>query len=378
MSRRLLLCSTFVSLAAASAIAAGPDPTPNDRRPIDLVICLDTSGSMTQLIDSARAKLWDIVNELAKAQPMPELRVGLLTYGTPENSSAAAGWVVRQTDLTSDLDTVYSKMMAMRTSGGDEFVGWVLNDALKTMSWSTDMAALRLIFVAGNESADQAADTFNFRVICDQARSKGITINSIYAGGRDQGVNEKWEELGRHGGGIYQHIDMEKGTVQIATPQDVVLQKLNIELNATYVPYGKHGATGCANQWRQDGNAQQMGAQSEASRVAAKASALYSNAFWDLVDACKQKQVTIGELKDEDLPENMRKMSAGERQAYIDGMATARAAVQKEIAEANIARQKYIEEEMKKRGETTSSLDEALLKALREQAAKMGFKFDGC
>jgi hypothetical protein len=378
MSRRLLLCSTILSLAATSAPAHGPDPAPDSRRPIDLVICLDTSGSMTQLIDSARAKLWDIVNELAKAQPTPELRVGLLTYGTPENSSAAAGWVVRQTDLTGDLDTVYSKMMGMRTSGGDEFVGWVLNDALKTMSWSSDPAALKLIFVAGNESADQAADTFNFRVICDQARSKGITINSIFAGGRDQGVSEKWEELGRHGGGVYQHIDMEKGTVQIATPQDMVLQKLNVQLNATYLPYGKHGATGCANQWAQDGNAQSMGAQSEASRVAAKATALYGNAFWDLVDACREKQVNLSELKDEDLPENMRKMTPGERQAYVDGMATTRAAVQKEIADANIARQKYIEAELKKRGESTSSLDEALLKALREQAAKMGFKFEGC
>ena len=32
---------------------------------------------------------------------------------------------VRQTDLTSDLDTVYAKMMAMTTNGGAEFVGWV-------------------------------------------------------------------------------------------------------------------------------------------------------------------------------------------------------------------------------------------------------------
>jgi hypothetical protein len=48
---------------------------------IDLVICLDTSGSMSGLIDTAKEKLWAIVNEMDRAEPTPVLRVGLLTYG---------------------------------------------------------------------------------------------------------------------------------------------------------------------------------------------------------------------------------------------------------------------------------------------------------
>ena len=111
-------CAAFVAAqevrvsvkASASAVKpVVPDPWaegPPVRRPIDLVICLDTSGSMTALIDSARAKLWDVVNELARATPIPHLRVGLLTYGSPGLSTLAAGWVVRQTDLTDDLDAV--------------------------------------------------------------------------------------------------------------------------------------------------------------------------------------------------------------------------------------------------------------------------------
>ena len=67
---------------------------------------------MTHLIDSARGRLWDIVTELSKARPTPRLRVGLLTYGTPDTSTADQGWVVKQVDLTNDLDTMYGKMMA--------------------------------------------------------------------------------------------------------------------------------------------------------------------------------------------------------------------------------------------------------------------------
>ena len=43
-------------------------------RAVDVVLCLDTSGSMENLLDSARARLWDVVNELARLTPTPRLR----------------------------------------------------------------------------------------------------------------------------------------------------------------------------------------------------------------------------------------------------------------------------------------------------------------
>ena len=56
-------------------------------RRIDVVIALDVSGSMDGLIDSAKQRLWDIVNELGRAQPQPELRMALLRYGNPDYGS---------------------------------------------------------------------------------------------------------------------------------------------------------------------------------------------------------------------------------------------------------------------------------------------------
>src|SRR5687767_7818107 len=57
-----------------------PTPAPKAKT-IDLVLCLDVSGSMNGLIDSAKHKLWDVVNDLAKIQPAPNLRVALYSYG---------------------------------------------------------------------------------------------------------------------------------------------------------------------------------------------------------------------------------------------------------------------------------------------------------
>lgn len=365
-------------LAAAGAVvvtaAALPAQAAVARRPVDLVICLDTSGSMTALIDSARAKLWDIVNELAQAKPTPRLRVGLLTYGSPSNSRGENGWIVRQIGLTEDLDSVYARMMGMRTDGGDEFVGWVLSDALHTMDWSRDPDALRIIFVAGNESADQARDRYDFRHVGETARARGIFINAIYAGDHKQGVAENWPEVAIHGGGNYSAIDMVRGTMQISTPHDDLLYRLNIELNATYIPYGQAGDEGIRNQLAQDANAQQMGPQACASRSAAKGSALYLNRGWDLIDAVGTGDVNPAKLRDEDLPANMRAMTPQERTAYIAGMQKSRAAIQQQIQETAAARQAYLEAERRK-ATGPAGLDDAMLKALREQAKSKGFTF---
>ncbi len=352
-----------------------PSSPPAERRPVDLVICLDTSGSMTDLIDSARAKLWDVVNELAQAKPTPRLRLGLLTYGSPALSTADRGWVVLQTDLTADLDTVYAKMMAMSTAGGDEYVGWVLNDALTRMSWSPDPDALKLIFVAGNESADQAANVHNFRYVAERARAAGITINAVYAGDEQKGVSERWNEVATHGGGCYAAIDMQAGTIQLATPQDEVLRKLNEELNDTYVAYGKKGRAGAANQTKQDSNAEGLGEQSSSSRVVAKASALYDNAGWDLVDASKQEGFDLDDVAEADLPQAMQPMSSRERRGYVENKRSSRAAIQKKIRDASAEREEFLQAERAKRGQGETGLDQAMRKSIRTQATNKGFEF---
>ena len=57
---------------APCLLAAADTPSPNDaRRDVDLVIALDVSGSMEGLIESAKQRLWDITNELARARPVP-------------------------------------------------------------------------------------------------------------------------------------------------------------------------------------------------------------------------------------------------------------------------------------------------------------------
>jgi hypothetical protein len=377
----ILTARTIARAGAASRdpMASACDPIATStcaRRPIDLVICLDTSGSMEALIDSARARLWDIVTSLSSARPIPELRVGLLTYGSPSRSTPSHGWIVRQTDLSSDLDSVYAKMMSFSTDGGDEFVGWVLHDALTQMNWSRDPRALKLVFVAGNESADQAKDVFDFRREAALARQKGIIVNAIYAGNRDAGVQERWAEVASCGGGNYTAIDMQCGTVQIETPQDKILIELNLKLNATYVPYGAEGHVGASRQAEQDVVARSAGPASAASRVAAKGTALYQNTGWDLVDAVERGEKKLEEMKESELPPPMRGMPAPQRAQYLAQKRTERAAIQKQIAEVGSERERILKDARAKASGGKIALDDAMVGAIREQAKQQGFKFE--
>src|SRR5712692_7909201 len=141
------LCLNLASVQAADE--AKPKP-----KSIDVVICLDVSNSMDGLISSAKTKLWDIVNELAKAKPTPNLRVGLYSYGN-DGYDPKIGWIRKDLDLTTDLDALYQKLTALTTNGGTEYVTRVCRDAIVQQKWNDSKDALRIIFVCGNEPASQ-------------------------------------------------------------------------------------------------------------------------------------------------------------------------------------------------------------------------------
>lgn len=341
-------------------------------RIIELAICLDASGSMDGLIDAAKQKLWAIVNDLALAEPTPELRVALLMYGN-DGLKVENGWVDVLTPFTRDLDMVSQQLFAITTNGGTEYVGRVLNRA-GDLRWDRSGNALQLIVVAGNESADQDG-VVRYRDICGDLIARGIMVNSIYCGGPEDHDAAGWRDVATIAEGKFATIDHNHGTVIVATPYDDQLATLSSELNRTYIPFGAHGAAGAANQAAQDANAASMNPATSALRAKSKSSALYECA-WDLVDACKSGNVKIAEVDEKDLPEPMRGMSEEERVAYVKDMETKRSAIQAQVAELGLKREAFVQEEMKRQAlDDSKALDNVMREAIREQAEKRGIKF---
>jgi len=372
----LLVFTLTLGAAALADVPASVAPRVRPTRDIDLVICLDTSGSMNGLIASAKQKLWAIVNELALARPRPNLRVGLYHYGN-DGLDAETGWVKQLCPLTSDLDEVYGKLFELKTNGGTEYVARVVRAATEQLAWSGQKNALRIIVVAGNEPATQDEKTNPLESVCKAAAGKGIIINTIFCGAEAEGRNTGWADAARWADGRYAAIDQQGGTVVIQTPYDAKIAELGTELNKTYVAYGARGKAGQAAQRAQDANAASVNAPAAAQRAVAKAGGLYRNAGWDLVDAVAEKRVDLATVDTEDLPAEMQDMTPEQRKEHIAQLAAQRAEVQKQIHDLNAKREAYVRAEMEKKGlGEGSAFDAALRTAVREQAAGKDFHFE--
>jgi hypothetical protein len=373
----LLVLAAFVTAGPAPGAAAdGPKPAATAKN-IDIVICLDISGSMQGLVNSARAKLWDIVNELARIKPAPNLRVALYSYGgTAQNGyDKALGWVRKDLGLTTDLDALYEKLFALKIGGGLEYVTRVCRDAVDQLKWSEDKDALKIIFVCGNEPASQDK-VVSLKEAADKAKARGIIINPIYCGNPQHGDARDWIEFAGLTGGRFASIDQNSKAVAIATPMDKQLVELGAKLNGTYLAYGKDGKAKAMNQSAQDANAFRLGAPAAAARVVTKTGALYRAEGWDLVDRLKcDPKFEVGKVAEAELPEAMRKMTPAQRVAHVKAMAAKRAALQKQIDDLNVKRNAHIARELPRhQGDAGRAFDAALRETIRVQASGKGIK----
>ncbi len=367
---------SLLSAALAGLLLVSPafadQPVPTEKPRIDVVFCVDCSGSMGPVIDAAKQKVWAIVNQVARAEPAPILRIGLIGYGDGANRH-------RVFPLSDDLDDVYKNLSTFKDEGWSaEFVGLAIHKATGEMKWSDGTQVLKVIYVVGNETAHQGPAEMDYTKTAPAAIAQGIQVNAIYCGSEDYAqATPTWREITKLADGRYMEINASGGAIAIATPFDDELGKLNARLNGTYLAYGAKGGAGAANQLAQDSTALSLAPASAADRYAAKSSKQYRNSKWDLVDALAEKEVDLAKLTENELPDELKKLKPEERKAYVDAKAKERAEVQKEIQEVAKKREAYIQAETKKANLSDSdAFDAAVRTTITEQAEKKGFKFE--
>ncbi|MCU0784374.1 MAG: VWA domain-containing protein [Verrucomicrobia bacterium] len=373
-----LLVTALVFPSILFARDSSPAAAKESKKPlVQIAILLDTSGSMEGLIEQTKSQLWKICNEFIKARQKgiaPEVQVALYEYGK-SSLSLASGWIRQIQPLTSDLDKISEELFALKTNGGDEYCGWVIKRAVEDLAWSPASDVYKVIFIAGNEPFTQGP--VNYAQSCKAAITKGIIVNTIHCGGETEGVNTKWKDGADLADGKYLVIDHNRAVVSIEAPQDKEIAKLGVELNKTYLAFGESGRMGWERQARQDANVAALAPASGAvvQRSVAKASANYRNSAWDLVDAAKEQNFEITTLKAEELPAEMKTMTAEERKTYIEKNAKERAQLQTQIVQLNADREKYVAQRLKEVA-GTNTLDSVVISAIREQGQKRNFQFE--
>jgi len=350
------------------------DKNPNERKTLEMVFAIDTTGSMGGLIEGAKQRIWGIVNEVMQSESRPNVRIGLVAY-----RDRGDRYVTEVFPVTDNLDAVYTTLMDYRAEGGGDMpenVRRALADAVRKAGWSQQSDHIaQVIFLVGDAPphADYK-DEPDTKATAVDAKRKGMIINAVQCGNLF-GTKEAWQEIAQYGGGRYFDIPQDSGVVAIVTPYDEKLSALSSQLGGTYLAFGSAGMVG-KQMARQAATEEKiaLGAPMAAKAERAKNKAINSMSYeGDLLQGLEDGTVKLEGLKAEELPEGLRSLSPTDRKHEIEKRQAQRKQIRDEITQLSKDREEYIKKERAISG-GRNSFDSVVAEALKAQLAAKGFK----
>src|SRR5437016_11935950 len=124
IARRVFLKSALYSAATLPLSLTVPARAADEKQPevpkptapkVEVVFCLDTTGSMGGLIEGAKQKIWSICNQIANGKPTPELKVGLVAF-----RDRGDAYITKVFDLSDDLDAIHGHLKEFKAQGGGD------------------------------------------------------------------------------------------------------------------------------------------------------------------------------------------------------------------------------------------------------------------
>ena len=372
----LVAATLLVAHARASETRVAPPlPAPDAPARLEVAFVLDTTGSMSGLIEGAKRKIWSIANQMASGQPTPEIRIGLIGY-----RDRGDAYVTRFHDLSDDVDAIYAQLSGFAADGGGdtpESVNQALHEAVTRMSWTGSQDVYKVVFLVGDapphmDYQNDVAYAKSVRL----ARSLGITINTVQCGNISS-TEPVWREIADAGAGRYAAIRQDGGMVALATPMDEALGELNRSLADTVIAWGAEKERAEIEDKRR--RALEADAPAAASRLGflSKVGGYVASGRADLVDAVKDGIADLAKLDDEVLPEPMRSMKPAERERYVQRKLETRSEIQRQIAQLTEQRDAWVKTEQERLAEAGEGdgFDQQVLETIREQAAAKGIVY---
>lgn len=382
-NRRLAAVAALLALTAlaghANTIGASSRPIvappPAATPTIEVAFVLDTTGSMSGLLEGAKRKIWSIANQMASGQPTPEIRMGLVAY-----RDRGDAYVTRFHDLTGDIDAIYAALQGLSADGGGdtpESVNQALHETVERMSWTPGQDVYKVVFLVGDAPphTDYPNDVPYAKSV-RTARERGIVVNTVQCGGIG-GTTPIWREIAAAGSGHFVSIRQDGGMVAMTTPHDDELGRLNRALGDTVVAYGADDERAELEEKRDRAMAASPSAAASRLSYFAKSGGSVNSGRADLIDAVEAGSVDPMRLDADILPEPLRTMSPKERKAFVLEKREQRDALKEQIAKVSKQRDAYVVAEQQRRtaaGEG-DGFDQQVLEAIRSQAGAKGIAY---
>lgn len=379
MKKKLLLMmyASVFSWQAFSQSFVSPDPLVvhpvSSALKIQIGIALDTSGSMSGLIEQTKRQLWKLVNSLSSYQlngKKPELEIAILQYGSSQ-LPASSGYMRILSPLSTQLDQVSQKLFSLKANGSEEFVPMVIAKSALALDWENSSDTVRSLFVAGNETIHQGpvkADSLK-----DLMKQLFIPVNTIFAGSADAAVFQEWQKLATDLDGSSGNIDPSLQIPDIKSPFDQKLIDLNEAFNKTIIVYGSNGQGSLDSYLHTDALYGGSGG-SFYDLVGAKTSGFYDMSKWDLVVAIKEKNLDIATVDKSKLPTDLQTLSNAEILAIVDAKYLERKQIEATIVATVKQREDYLAPLIEAViGKAEGLIQETLIKSIAKQLEAKGY-----
>jgi Mg-chelatase subunit ChlD len=294
---------------------------------VELVFALDTTGSMTGLIEGAKQKIWSLASFVAQGQPTPDLRVGLIAY-----RDIGDAYVTKVFDLDSDLDRVYRRLRGFHADGGGdgpEHVARALDESVHKMSWSQAQSVVKVIYLVGDAPPHtDYNDGYDYTRAARAAANKGIQLHTIQCG-TDHAAESAWRRIASLGGGQYMAIHQDGGMLDENTRYDEELARLHDKLGHTVIGFGA-AAPSVTREAREAEAAPLAVKAARAGFMARKGKAVGGEG--DLVESIASGSVKLDDVQG-DLPADMKAMDKTKQASVIAEKQAERNAINKRIDE---------------------------------------------
>jgi Mg-chelatase subunit ChlD len=371
--RRIAVLAAIAAAAGVNQSSAAPLERKDTKPQVEVVFCLDTTGSMGGLIEGAKQKIWSIVNQIASGRPSPEIKVGLLGYRDRKDA-----YVTKLFELTTDLDEVHKNLKEFKADGGGdtpESVNQAINESVVKFKWSKDKDTLRIIFLVGDAPPHMDyADDVKYAESCKLAADRGIIINTVLCG-NDAEAKKVWQDVCAKAGGTFAQIAQDGGVQAIDTPFDKELAEINGKLLKTNVCWGyeRDRKAGEEKAAAAESLPAAGGLAADSAGFRSKASRLAAN---DLLDDLKEGKVKLDDIKDDQLPDDLKKMKPEERKAHVEKLQKDRDDLKKKALDLDKKRLDFIAKKLAEdKGKAKDGFDNQILDTLRKQAEKVNIKY---
>ncbi len=362
-----------LSMAFFGAGFSAPALAHQNYKNVEVAFVLDTTGSMSGLIEGAKQKIWSIANEILDVNGKGQTKVKFALIGYRDRQDA---YVTKSFDMTDDLHGIYGHLLELKAQGGGdrpESVNQALSEAVEDINWSSNRNTLRMVFLVGDAPPHMDYDNeTQYPQTAKNANRHNIILNTIQAG-NDQETARIWRRIADLGQGDYVTIAQNGGMQFIQTPYDQRIKALQQQVNQTSLGYGSARAQSAFRSKKSLAMAASGAVASDMAEYRFKAGKKNQviTGTRELVEDFEDGKVELESLSDAQLPDELKELSPKARKEKVEALVAKRTALNQQLEGLLQKREHYVDAKRKdQEAGNKDGFDTKVRKTIKQQMKK--------